>query len=243
MATYNGDKFILEQMHGILSQLSETDEVIVSDDGSCDNTCAVIEQINDDRIRLFCHTETKGPVKNFEFALQQAKGEIIFLADQDDIWEKKKISTMQTCLATYDLVVSDCSIIDLKGDTLYDSFFLLRRSGPGILKNLWRNGYIGCCMAFKRHILEQAVPLPKNVPMHDWWIGLVAASVGTTFFLSGKTGEIPAACGKQHPACRAKPVWHHSADTVSGEPGCEPDKSAGITRPRIMEYKKRQQRL
>lgn len=186
MATYNGDKFILEQMHGILSQLSETDEVIVSDDGSCDNTCAVIEQINDDRIRLFCHTETKGPVKNFEFALQQAKGEIIFLADQDDIWEKNKISTMQTYLATYDLVVSDCSIIDLKGDTLYDSFFLLRRSGPGILKNLWRNGYIGCCMAFKRHILEQAVPLPKNVPMHDWWIGLVAASVGTTFFCPEK---------------------------------------------------------
>lgn len=187
MATYNGERYVLEQLHSILSQLSDIDEVIVSDDGSCDSTCAIIEQIDDDRIRLFRHTQQpQGPGKNFEFALLQAKGQFIFLADQDDVWENKKISTMQTYLTAYDLVVSDCSIIDLNGNTLYDSYFMLRRSGAGILKNLRRNSYMGCCMAFRRHILEQVIPLPKNIPMHDWWIGLVAEAVGTTFFCPEK---------------------------------------------------------
>jgi glycosyltransferase involved in cell wall biosynthesis len=186
MATYNGERYVLEQLRSILSQLSDTDEVIISDDGSSDSTCAIIEQINDSRIRLFRHPEPQGPGKNFEFALSQAKGQFIYLADQDDVWENKKISTMQTYLTAYDLVVSDCSIIDLNGKSLYDSYFMLRCSGAGILKNLRRNSYMGCCMAFRQQILGQVIPLPKNIPMHDWWIGLVAETVGTTFFCPEK---------------------------------------------------------
>ena len=186
LASYNGEKFIQEQLRSILCQLADNDEVVVSDDGSRDKTVSIIQQFNDRRIRLFCDARKKGAGQNFDRALRQAKGELIFLADQDDVWEKEKIITMQAYLAEHDLAVSDCSVIDLHGNALHESFFERRRSGPGILKNLWQNTYMGCCMAFTRKILNAAVPLPQNVPMHDWWLGMVAEIVGTTVFCPEK---------------------------------------------------------
>ncbi|MBC2704933.1 glycosyltransferase family 2 protein [Desulfobacula sp.] len=186
LASYNGESFIAEQLNSILEQLSDKDELIISDDGSTDRTISIIKQFNDKRIRLFCHPEKKGVNKNFETALKQARGHVIFLADQDDIWEKEKIRIMERYLTDYDLVVSDCSIIDLNGKITFDSFYALRRSGRGIFKNIRQNTYMGCCMAFQRKILDKAIPLPANVPLHDWWIGLVAEVFGITCFCPEK---------------------------------------------------------
>lgn len=186
LASYNGEDFIAKQLDSILEQLSDQDELIISDDGSSDGTISIISRFNDKRIRLLHHSGEKETLKNFENALNHARGNIIFLADQDDIWVKEKITTMTGYLADYDLVVSDCSIIDSNGNTVVDSFYELRKSGPGIAKNILRNTYIGCCMAFRRSLLEKAAPLPDNVPMHDWWIGLVAEMFGTSFFCPEK---------------------------------------------------------
>jgi len=186
IATYNGEKFIANQLKSILGQLSNMDEVIVSDDGSQDCTIEIIRKLNDPRIRLFFNPGEKNVNSNFENALKQAGGKYIFLSDQDDIWESNKLFVMLSYLNQYDLVVSDCSIIDKKGHCIQSSFFDLRRSGKGILKNIRANTYMGACMAFNRWILDRALPFPENIPMHDWWIGLIGDLFGTTMFCREK---------------------------------------------------------
>jgi len=93
IATYNGEKFIQRQLQSILEQLDENAEIIISDDGSSDNTLTVIKNFNDKRITVLRNPE-KGLIKNFENALKHTTGNIIFLADQDDVWVKGKVTTM-----------------------------------------------------------------------------------------------------------------------------------------------------
>ena len=85
MATYNGEKFVCQQLRSITAQLGTADEVIVSDDGSTDSTLAVIESMGDSRIKTIEGPRRRSPVWNFENALRHAKGDYIFLADQDDV--------------------------------------------------------------------------------------------------------------------------------------------------------------
>lgn len=182
MATYNGESHIRRQVKSILTQLSENDELIVSDDGSTDKTISELELFNDDRIRIFKNTNTKGPVGNFENALSKARGEYIFLADQDDEWLQQKVQTHLEAHLDYDLVISDAVVINEVGEVMYESFFKERGSKPGLVNNIVKNSYIGCCMSFNRKILNYSLPFPAYIHMHDWWIGLVAEQKGTTFF-------------------------------------------------------------
>jgi len=84
MATFNGERYLKEQLDSILSQLGDEDELIISDDGSSDKTLEIIHAYKDKRIRFF-HNRRKGIANNFENALSRARGEFIFLADQDDV--------------------------------------------------------------------------------------------------------------------------------------------------------------
>ena len=91
IASYNGEKYIKEQLNSILCQLEERDEVIISDDSSTDNTVQIIESFKDKRIKIFREQKFKSPIYNFENAISKATGDIIFLSDQDDIWHKAKV--------------------------------------------------------------------------------------------------------------------------------------------------------
>ena len=182
MALYNGSRYIEEQLNSILVQLSEEDEIIISDDGSNDGSIKKIQDLKDPRVKLIDHAGSNNLILNFENALTHAGGRYIFLSDQDDVWEPDKVQTMVSYLEFYDLVVSDCSIINHKGETICDSYFKLRHSGKGFLKNLIKNRYMGCCMAFNRSILKKSLPFPQKIPMHDWWIGMVAQTYGRPFF-------------------------------------------------------------
>lgn len=171
MAVKNGALFIREQIDSILLQLGEGDELVISDDRSTDTSRDIILSYADPRIRLYLNSKP-GIINNFENSLRQSKGDFIFLCDQDDIWHRDKIVTMMTHLKKCDLVVSDCLITN---DEISKniSFFKLNGSGKGLLRNMIRNSYMGCCMAFKRDVLEKALPFPDQIPMHDLWIGLV----------------------------------------------------------------------
>ena len=186
MTSYNGEKYIKKQIDSILSQLSKSDELIISDDSSTDDTVDIIKKIKDDRIFLLENNTFKSPVYNLENALNNANGDLIFLSDQDDIWIENKVDVMKQYLEVYDLVVSDCSIIDENEIELYNSFFYLRKTKPGFVKNLFKNSYLGCCMAFNNKILEKAVPFPSNIPMHDIWLGAVGEVFGKTYFCAEK---------------------------------------------------------
>jgi len=183
IATYNGGDYIKQQLESILCQLNGNDEAIISDDSSTDNTIKIVNSLNDHRIKFFTDQKYGTPIQNFENALRHASGDIIFLSDQDDVALPGKVDTMLAALRSANLVVSDCKVVDAQLDTLHESFFLLRNSGPGLLKNLIKNTYLGCCMAFDRKVLDAALPFPQGIPMHDWWIGLVGEWVGKCIFI------------------------------------------------------------
>lgn len=187
IATYNGEKYIRQQIESIVCQLSPTDEIVISDDGSTDNTLAIVKAIGDKRIRIIEGSRKHSPTLNFECALKAAKGDYIFLADQDDVWKPNKVEVCMKWLQKYYCVVSDAEVTDSSLNTLFPSLYRLLGVIQGKLYNtLWKNGYTGCCMAFRRDVLEASLPFPKNIPMHDIWIGNVAAYKYNVKFISDK---------------------------------------------------------
>ena len=187
MATYNGARFIRQQLGSILPQLGRSDEVIISDDSSSDETLSIIEGFGDRRIQILRGNTFRCPTYNFEHAVSHARGEIIFLSDQDDEWVVGWVERALRELETVDLVVCDAYMIDAQGESWSSSNTISDgKRVPGVLRNLYRNRYVGCCCAFRRRVLDVALPFPRNLPWHDWWIGLIADSCFKTRFLCDK---------------------------------------------------------
>lgn len=184
MATYNGEAHIYEQLISILKSDKIT-EIIVSDDGSTDETRLIIESFNDKRIKII-EGPRKGLIKNFEYAIKNSSGDVIFLSDQDDVWLDSKVDIMLEKLHNYDLVCSDCIVTNGKLEVINQSFFKLNQSRKGVIKNVIKNSYLGCCMAFKKELIKDIVPFPNGIGMHDWWIGVVAELKYSTLFLNEK---------------------------------------------------------
>ena len=186
MAAYNGGAYIRQQLTSVLAQLDPDDEIIVSDDGSTDDTRAIVEALSaeDSRIRL-----TDGPkqglIRNFEHALSLCSGEIVFLCDQDDVWRPGKVAACTAALEAPGvwLVLHDAHVVDGELNPLHDSFFEWRGVRGGALRNLMKNSFIGCCMAFRRELLRVALPFPDGIPMHDQWLGMLALKHGKVVLL------------------------------------------------------------
>lgn len=176
MATYNGAKYIKEQLDSILCQLGDVDELIVSDDGSTDSTIEILRAYNDHRIKIHPNTNRKGVVGNFENALSKASGDYIFLSDQDDVWLEGKVERCVNELQNADLVMHDAAVWD-GYNTLHKSFYKLRGTKKGYWQNLYCNSFLGCCLAMRRKMLEYVLPIP-NIAMHDIWIGLIITRKG-----------------------------------------------------------------
>jgi len=183
LASFNGEKYIEMQIESILSQISFDSEVIISDDGSIDSTVDIIKRFDESRIKLISGPKN-GLINNFENTLKYATNDIIFLCDQDDIWLPDKVNEACKALLNNDLVVSDATVVNkdlalIKKSLLGD----VGDSNRNVIKNIIRNPFTGCCMAFNRKILNYALPFPKNIAMHDWWIGLIASGLGRVKFL------------------------------------------------------------
>lgn len=173
IAAYNGEKFIQEQVESVLQQLGEEDEMVVSDDGSTDDTIQILKSFNDKRIRVYQNEGKHGFIWNFENALKKATGDVIFLCDQDDIWKPDKIKVVMQVLKDHDIVLHDAEIIDkdgVKTGTFYSDSLHKRK---GFWSNLWKTRWLGCCMAFKKDVLEYALPFPQHIVGHDGWISAV----------------------------------------------------------------------
>lgn len=181
MATYNGAQYIKQQLDSILNQLTQTDEVIISDDGSTDKTIEIIEKYADPRIQLL-HSGGGNLVHNFENALRHATGEIIFLSDQDDIWYPDKVEKSLNALQDCGLVLSNAAMFqdNIEEHTL---FFSKRGKKTGLISNLWKVKFLGAALAFRKSVLEEALPFPQDLAMHDIWIGLIAEATSSTRYL------------------------------------------------------------
>lgn len=178
MATYNGEKYIGEQLQSILKQISQEDEVIISDDQSTDNTINIIKSFNDKRIKIVVNQRDKTALEtiqlittNFENALKHSVGDIIFFSDQDDVWVDNKVEVSLKYLEEYDYIVSNYYVTD-------ENLNVVKESSN--VKNRWKylitsTPYTGSCAAFKRKILDKAFPFPKYLQSHDRWIGFIAS--------------------------------------------------------------------
>lgn len=189
MATYNGEQYINQQLKSILKQIGNTDELIISDDGSTDKTIEIIKSYMNmySNIKLI-NGPHKGPINNFENALKMAIGDIIFLSDQDDVWVDGKVERVIEEFQNSEtiLVLHDAYIIDGKGNLISSSFFRHRNSKPGLFYNILKNSYLGCCMAFRKELLIKCIPFPSNIEMHDWWIGLMGENLGNVSFIDNR---------------------------------------------------------
>jgi glycosyltransferase involved in cell wall biosynthesis len=176
LASCDGERWIGAQVESILVQLGPGDELVVADASSRDRTLDILRGLGDERIRILSGLARGDIPSTFERALDECHGDPIFLSDQDDLWLPGKV---EACLEQLDrdgtdLVVHDARLVGPDLQVLAESFLTQRRFRPGFLSNLWRPGYLGCAVALRRRLLLRALPFPPRVPMHDWWLGLLA---------------------------------------------------------------------
>lgn len=197
MATYNGEKYLKEQIESILNQTYKNIRLIISDDASKDSTPQILEEYRkkDSRIEIYLNKENRGVVKNIEFLLEKVEDEFYMLADQDDVWlplkVEKSIETLKKQNA--DLVFGDLEVVDEKLETLYPSFgdfMLLNRKINKYIDsykvNYLYNCVTGCTVLSKKEFIEKILPIPAESKylIHDHWIGIMVA-------LNGKLAYMP----------------------------------------------------
>lgn len=199
LATYNGEKYLSQQIDSILSQTYKDFHITIRDDGSDDATMQIINKYikkfpfkislqNDD---LNC----KSPCLNFLALIKNCKSDYIALCDQDDVWKKNKLfleySKMKELEIIYGvytplLIHSDLSVTDENLNVLHKSFFKykkLTRLG-NINRLLTENNITGCTCLFNKPLLDLAINMPHTIKIHDWWIGLVASCFGKIGFVN-----------------------------------------------------------
>lgn len=197
LATYNGEKYIKEQIDSILNQTYKNIKLIISDDCSTDQTVDILKEYEskDNRIKLYIQKENLGVVKNIEFLLKKVEAPVYMLADQDDYWlpekAEKSLKTLKEKEA--DLVFGDLEVVDENLNTLYTSFndYMLLTKKVNKYINSYKVNYLyncvtGCTVLAKKETIEYILPLPTTSKhlIHDHWIGIMVA-------LNGKLAYIP----------------------------------------------------
>lgn len=186
MAVYNGEKYIVSQIESILCQLNDNDELIISYDKSKDKTLDIIKEYErkDKRIRVFINN-TPGVFGNFNNAIKQTNGDIIFISDQDDIWKHNKIKKIVSLINVnnFDFIIHNGVHIDTNDNIISEDFFKLYNIKRGVLRNFIKPRYSGCCMAFKKKYKKLILPIPTNVGAYDHWLGMIGEIYGKVYFL------------------------------------------------------------
>ena len=186
VATYNGSRFVRHQLQSILDELHADDEVVVVDDASTDDTADIVASFDDTRIRLIRAPRNRGYVRTFEAALSAARGDVIFLSDQDDEWVAGRRALLVAALRDRAIAAGDLVLLPdgapltspltgrpwrLKplpsGGSVGNELRLLAGNAP----------YYGCAMAFRADAAPLLLPFPEFlVESHDLWM----ATVGNT---------------------------------------------------------------
>ncbi|MCR2801711.1 glycosyltransferase [Microbacterium sp. zg-Y818] len=188
MATYNGSAYVREQLESILWELEPQDEVIIVDDASRDDTAAIIRAIDDDRIRLQVRESNVGYVRAFEQAMAGARGDVIMLSDQDDVWIPGRRAAFVEALRGAGVAASN--LVLLGSDAPLPSpirrvpWRLSSRRSRQRVRNELRilagiAPYFGCAMAVRRDMLPRVLPFPSFlVESHDLWLATFANAHG-----------------------------------------------------------------
>jgi glycosyltransferase involved in cell wall biosynthesis len=194
LASYQGERFIGEQLDSILPQLAPEDEIVVSDDVSTDRTIEVIARRGDVRIRVLANEVRVGYVANFQRAIEGCRGDTVYFCDQDDIWLPNKVEMLDAALRTARCAASDAVVVDARLETLHRSYFEWRGTRRFSRLSIYlKPRIIGATVACRRDYLETLLPFPAGVP-HDFWLTFNAACDNTLVVL-----EIPLILYRRHP--------------------------------------------
>ncbi len=196
MSTYNGEKYLKEQIDSILAQTYGEFVLYIRDDGSKDNTQEIIRTYNDSRI-VFYQGENQGPAKSFFDLINKASGaDYMFFSDQDDIWYPEKLEKMLGEIKAYDeqptMLFSDFSMIDSFGNVTEPSYSryasLQVQKGNVEINRILAQPYVfGCASVINRGLADLVLNPPEGIEMHDCWISLVAAAVGNLIYVPYQT--------------------------------------------------------
>lgn len=196
LATYNGATYIAEQVLSILGQTTPAAQLVVADDGSADDTVAIVERLVREHgdgapeLVVLRGDRPSGVSANFERAIASAGGDFIALCDQDDVWHPAKLQTMLAALQASPgalLAHSDARLVDERGAALDSTLFQRLEIGPDDLRELRegdafgtllrRNLVTGATVVFRRELATLAAPIP-SAWVHDEWLAIIAAATG-----------------------------------------------------------------
>lgn len=183
LATYNGEKYLAQMLDSLVAQTKPADVIIAVDDGSKDSTCEILERYKDKLpLEITKFEKNRGHRASFSTALENASelladDDLIFLADQDDIWLPNKLEVMSQKIGEHSMIFGDAEIIDGEGKVTDSSWRKKAKIVEHLSQQALLTGYTnvtGCMVAFKARLLKTVLPIPQDVPVHDQWITLCA---------------------------------------------------------------------
>ncbi|GAB1401189.1 hypothetical protein MASR1M68_01000 [Elusimicrobiota bacterium] len=195
LCTYNGAKYLEEQLKSLAEQTLKADEVVVCDDNSSDNTVAILNEYKDKlNIKLTVNKTNLGVTKNFEQAISLCSGDIIFLCDQDDVWDKNKVKIMTDKMqdekigfCCCDGIITDENLKQTADYTLWNTsglskIDLNKFSAYNLINNYC---FTGMATAFRSSLKKYILPISKNA-VHDEWLAFIAVCVSKVVFVEQK---------------------------------------------------------
>jgi len=197
IATYNGERFLRQQLDSILTQTALPGEIIVCDDCSSDNTVNILQEYarKFSIIKIYQNEANLGYAKNFEKAIMLCSGQYIALSDQDDIWLPNKLEVLLANIGDNLLIHSDAKLIDVNGNILEESYFNKYKNAAKstFVDYLWSNNVTGCTAMFHRSLVERFFPIPDGFTHHDHYLSVCATYQNTIKLIT-----IPLVLYRQH---------------------------------------------
>lgn len=203
LATYNGLKFLPEQLDSLLAQTEASTRVLIRDDGSTDGTVDLLKAYDKkfpERLSVLSTDSTgEGASGNFSRLLLSTDAPYVLLCDQDDVWDLDKVSASLQCIQKLEaefgkdmpiLVHTDLRVVDRNLSLISASFFKFQNldaQANSLKELLVQNMITGCTVIVNRALLSKALPVPADAIMHDWWLALVAAAFGKIGFVDRAT--------------------------------------------------------
>lgn len=182
LASYNGSKYIREQLDSILRQTYQNFELVICDDCSTDNTWHILQEYaqKDTRVKIYANEANIGFKKNFEKAISKCNGEYIAMSDQDDIWTNNHLEILLNNLGEYSISGGNAILVDKEGRSLNTKLnevdkFLFFQSDKFLYRILFISDPIqGASMLMHKTFVQNCLPIPDGVVYHDAWFAACA---------------------------------------------------------------------